>query len=49
MVGGSRWEGVVSAALKREFCVGRNSDTYGGEAQESVCMSQVGERKGKKV
>jgi hypothetical protein len=49
MVGGSSWEGVVSAALKRDFCVGRNSDMCGGKAQENVSMSQVGERKGQKV
>jgi hypothetical protein len=49
MVGGSGWEGVVNAALKRDFCVGVNSDTCGGEAQDNVCMSDVGERKGKKV
>jgi len=44
-VGGSSWEGVESAALKRDFCVGRNSDASSGKAQENVCMSQVGERK----
>ena len=39
MVGGSVWEGVVSAALKRDVFVGKNSD----EAQENVCMINVGE------
>jgi hypothetical protein len=29
--------------------MGRNSDTCSGEAQENVCVSQVGERKGRKV
>jgi len=29
--------------------VGRNSDTWGGKAEESICMSQVGERKGQKL